>query len=83
MLRFQSHNPQEFLKILQFGGCFLGPSNSVIQAVFRPGQPHLCSFIRMDQPVHPETRKAHLENLGITENEFFSWFENYQRPPQN
>ena len=80
MLRFQSHNPRQFIDILLHGGCELRHSNARIQTIINPARPGLYSMVRMDQPVHPEMRAAHLENLGISEDEFFAWFESY-RPP--
>lgn len=81
MPRFQSHNPRQFVDILVFGGCVVGKSNASLTSVRNPRNPALCAMIRMDQPVHPETRAAHLENLGIPETVFAAWFESYKPSP--
>ena len=78
MLRFQSFNPANFVDILVHGGCKKGPRSGALQSVENPKEPGLYAVVRMTYPLHPEVWRVHLENLRISEEEFYGWFQSYR-----
>ncbi len=81
MADYESISPHKFMQVLQDGGMKTGKASNILQSIENPLRKGLVSVIRMDEILDADDIKAHLENLGISDESYEKLLKNYKPLP--